>query len=150
MLQTEEADLRIADLREKIIHERMLQILVNKLDVKNEHWDKDNVGENGVVYYQTSFSRGKGITEAFVIINKDYRLMIQLQGEQYRRCVILRKTPNDNEKKRNNRKGRIIKKLKKNILWTDWEEDYDPQNSFGDYFKYSYKKIYFCDIIRKK
>lgn len=149
-----ESKLRIADIREKIIHERMIQILVKKLDdinLTNEHWDKDYESKNkkdyktGIVYYQTSFSRGKGITEAFVIINKDYRLMIQLQGEQYRRCLILHKISNDSAKNRDPRWKKILDELKNKKLWvkdgSDWTEDYNPQNKFGDYFKYSYKKI---------
>lgn len=151
-----ESKLRIADIREKIIHERMLQILVKKLNkhgLDNEHWDKDkeyiddkkSIYNTGKVFYQTSFSRGKGITEAFVIINKDYRLMIQLQNDQYRRCLILHKISNDSAENRDNRKDNILKELMKNKLWikdnTDWKEDYNPQNKFGYYFKYSYKKI---------
>ena len=148
-----ESKLRIADIREKIIHERMLQILVKKLDgydLTKKHWDKDrefkgnNVYNTGIVFYQTSFSRGKGITEAFVIINNDYRLMIQLQNDQYRRCLILHKISNDSAEQRDTRKEKILNELKNKELWVkdrDWTEDYDPKNKFGDYFKYSYKKI---------
>lgn len=157
-----ESKLRIADIREKIIHERMIQILVKKLDdinLTNEHWDKDrefkenNVYNTGIVFYQTSFSRGKGITEAFVIINKDYRLMIQLQGEQYRRCLILHKISNDSAKKRDTRWKKILNELTKKKLWvndgSDWTENYNPKNKFGDYFKYSYKKIGENDTVNK-
>ena len=142
--RTEESKLRIADIREKIIHERMLQILVKKLyGLDYEHWDKDKeykddkklIYNTGKVFYQTSFSRGKGITEAFVIINKNYRLMIQLQNDQYRRCLILHKISNESTDNRNNRMNNILKDLNK--LWNN----YNPQNSFGDYFKYSYEKI---------
>ena len=142
--RTEESKLRIADIREKIIHERMLQILVDKLKRKGlqyMHWDKDYERKNkkdyetGIVYYQTSFSRGKGITEAFVIINENYRLMIQLQNDQYRRCLILHKISNESTDNRNNRMNNILKDLNK--LWNN----YNPQNSFGDYFKYSYEKL---------
>jgi hypothetical protein len=142
----EESELRIADLREKIIHERMLSILIEKIENKDifigKHmrWDKNKefidkdkkVYNTGVVFYQTSFSRGKGITEAFVIINENYRLMIQLQHNEYRRCLILHDTNNESAEQREARKNNIVKKLK-DKLWPG----FIPSRSFGDCFKYA-------------
>lgn len=144
----EEIKLRIADLREKIIHERMLSLLIKKIESKNVfkekhmHGDKNKESGNdntGVVFYQTSFSRGKGITEAFVIINKDYRLMIQLQRNEYRRCLILHKTNNESAKERKQREARktnIVTKLGKE-LW----HGYKPNRFFGDNFTYAFEPI---------
>lgn len=126
----EEKRLRISDLREKVLFERMLKIFeekVKKSSLKDncEHSYKGHA-EKGKVYYETAFSRGTGIFQPFIIINDDYWLMIQLQGHQYRRCVIT-------NKKDDAKMASIINKLKQTI-WPG----YDPQCGYGDCFKYDY------------
>lgn len=126
----EEKRLRISDLREKVHFERMLKIFeekVKKSSLKDncEHSYKGHA-EKGKVYYETAFSRGTGIFQPFIIINDDYWLMIQLQGHQYRRCVIT-------NKKDDAKMASIINKLKQTI-WPG----YDPQCGYGDCFKYDY------------
>jgi hypothetical protein len=126
----EEKRLRISDLREKVHFERMLKIFeekVKKSSLKDncEHSYKGHA-EKGKVYYETAFSRGTGIFQPFIIINDDYWLMIQLQGHQYRRCVIT-------NKKDDAKMASIINKLKQTI-WPG----YDPQCEYGDCFKYDY------------
>lgn len=141
----EEEKLRIADLREKVHHERMLKLLEDKLyevlPNQCEHWSKekeyidDNKTYNtGKVFYNTSFSRGLGITEVFVIINESYRLMIQLQSNQYRKCLITHRIPGETEKELEDRQERISKGLLK-LIW----RGYGIPHSFGIHFKYDYK-----------
>lgn len=144
--EPEETLLRIADIREKVHHERMLRILVDKLEQsetlkgKHEHWNKekefkDPKGEKsyntGIVFYETAFSRGTGATQVFVIINDDYRLMIQLQNNQYRRCLILHPTEEDID----NKFKRICDGLNK--IWSG----YARGKSFGKFFNYQYDPI---------
>ena len=153
MLRGGEAEkkLRIADLREKVHHERLLKLLEGKLnDVfpsQCEHWDKKkeyhldkgkttyNIGK---VFYNTSFSRGLGITEVFVIINESYRLMIQLQGNQYRKCLITHSIPGETEKQLYNRQDRIRESLSKSI-WCGYTKT--KPLSFGKHFKYNSEQI---------
>ena len=126
----EEKRLRISDLREKVHFERMLKIFEEKVEKsslksKCEHSYKGNA-EKGKVYYETAFSRGTGIFQPFIIINDDYWLMIQLQGHQYRKSVII-------NKKDDKKMAAIIDKLKLTI-WND----YNPQCHYGDRHKYVY------------
>ena len=142
----EETRLRIADILEKVHHERMLRILIDKLEQseslksKHEHWNKEKEfkgpkGEKnyntGIVFYETAFSRGKGATQVFVIVNDDYRLMIQLQNNQYRRCVILHPIKKNIDKKMK----RICDGLNK--IWSG----YARSKSFGKFFNYQYDPI---------
>lgn len=136
----EEVKLRIADLREKVLYERMLNILVCKfqkssvLNNNNEHWSKDNEYtddknkrfKTGIVFYETAFSHGTGAIQAQIIINNTYRLMIQLQGAQYRKCVILHK--------RDKAKMDSICKQLSLSIW----KDYKTTNSFGDSHVYNH------------
>lgn len=143
----EEVHLRIADIREKIHHERMLKILIDKLQTSTilkgrcEHWNKEKEFKDpkgkkhyntGIVFYETAFSRGSGATQVFVIINDVYRLMIQLQGNQYRRCVILHPIKKNKDKKME----RICDGLSK-IIWNGFK----PSCQYGDLFKYDYELI---------
>lgn len=142
----EEVHLRIADIREKIHHERMLKILIDKLQTSTilkgrcEHWNKEKEFKGpkgkkhyntGVVFYETDFSRGRGATQVFVIVNDVYRLMIQLQNNQYRRCVILHPTEEDID----NKFKRICDGLNK--IWSG----YARGKSFGKFFNYQYITI---------
>lgn len=143
----EEVQLRIADIREKIHHERMLKILIDKLQTSTilkgrcEHWNKEKEFKDpkgkkhyntGIVFYETAFSRGSGATQVFVTINDVYRLMIQLQGNQYRRCVILHPIKKNKGKKME----RICDGLSK-IIWNGFK----PSCQYGDLFKYDYGPI---------
>jgi hypothetical protein len=136
----EEKNLRIADLLEKVRHERMLKLLEEKLKDKfpNEckHWNKDEEYNTGVIFYRTSFSRGTGITEVVIIINEGYRLMIQLQNCQYRKCLILHPKDKESEEELENRRERIRERLSESL----WER-FNPSKSFGKYFKYEYETI---------
>ena len=141
----EEKKLRIADLREKVHHERMLKLLESKLNeaLPNlcEHWskekeyiDKNKTYHTGKAFINTSFSRGLGITEVFVIINNSYRLMIQLQSNQYRKCLITHIIPEETKEQLNERQKRISEGLS-NSIWCG----YTISHSFGKHFKYDYK-----------
>ena len=149
-----EKGLRIADLLQKVHHERMLKLLEEKLineetfpPYKCKHWNKDEEYKDknkkeyntGVIFYETSFSRGTGITQAVIIINKDYRLMIQLQNNQYRKCLILHPKDKESEKELEERLNKIRKKLSE-CLWQEFEGD-EKLNSFGKFFKYKYEQI---------
>ena len=143
----EEVQLRISDIREKIHHERMLHILIKKLQTSTilkgrcEHWNKEKEFKDpkgkkhyntGIVFYETAFSRGSGATQVFIIINDVYRLMIQLQGNQYRRCVILHPIKKNKGKKME----RICDGISK-IIWNGFK----PSCQYGDLFKYDYELI---------
>ena len=148
----EEKNLRIADLREKVHHERMLKLLEMKIKKKfpNEckHWNKDEEYKDkkkteyntGVIFYETSFSRSWGITQVVIIINEDYRLMIQLQNDQFRRCLILHQKNKESDQGLENRLERIKNGVYK-CLWEKFGENIEKFNSFGKYFKYKYDKI---------
>lgn len=148
-----EKGLRIADLLQKVHHERMLKLLEKKLketfppdkckhrNKDEEYKDKNKKEYNtGVIFYETSFSRGTGITQAVIIINKDYRLMIQLQNNQYRKCLILHPKDKESEKELKERLGRIRKGLSK-CLWREFGGKIKEFNSFGKFFKYKYELI---------
>ena len=138
-IKDEEKGLRIADLQQKVLHERMLKILEGKLQVtflgKCEHWSKDKEYKDknkknyntGIVFYETAFSRGTGAIQVFVIINQKYRLMIQLQNGEYRKCVILHPIKKNITKKMNT----LINNLE-SCIW----QGYNPQRNYGDFFKY--------------
>ena len=151
MLRGGEAEkkLRIADLREKVHHERLLKLLEGKLNVvfpsQCEHWDKKKEFLNRdkttrynteMVFYNTSFSRGLGITEVFVIINESYRLMIELQGNQYRKCLISHPIPEKTDADFKEMHKRIKEGLS-NSIWPN----YKLQHSFGPHFKYDYIEL---------
>lgn len=144
----EEKKLRIADIVEKVHHERMLKILEHKLqqsaNLKGncEHWNKEKEFKGkhyntGIAFYETAFSHGTGVTQVTIIVNDVYRLMIQLQGSQYRRCVIL----HSYKRGIGNRMKRVCDGL--NLIW----KDYNPQNKYGNLFKYQHELITAQDTV---
>lgn len=125
-------NLRINDLRHKLIYSKMLELLREKMG---------NLVSNELIKTGTAFTNSKGIVEVHITKNmSDYKVFgIQAQGLQYRRFVI------KNELNIDDRvcKATILKSFPKKCLDVDpFKHDGKKEiGSYGNDFRYLYHRI---------
>ncbi len=87
--------LRINDIKEKIRFSKMLvmlkKLLVNKLGIEPDlNTDRDYVfNTSGEIFINWGMTRGMGLLEVKIPVEKNIALVIQIQGDQYRHAVEL-------------------------------------------------------------
>lgn len=90
-------ELRIADLQDKIWYSQLLEKLNSRLE-ENNQWDvqsgmdikkiaKDNSACLTKIFTNFGFTHGQGLLEAKIKVTQDYVLLIQIQGNKYRRAI---------------------------------------------------------------
>lgn len=90
-------ELRIADLQDKIWYSQLLEKLNSRLE-ENNQWDvqsgmdikkiaKDNSACLTKIFTNFGFTHVEGLLEAKIKVSQDYVLLIQIQGNKYRRAI---------------------------------------------------------------
>lgn len=90
-------ELRIADLQDKIWYSQLLEKLNSRLE-ENNQWDvqsgmdikkiaKDNSACLTKIFTNFGFTHVEGLLEAKIKVTQDYVLLIQIQGNKYRRAI---------------------------------------------------------------
>lgn len=91
---TDESKLRIHDIREKIYYEQLLESLENKLTIATisfKRFDKDDLNKSrnpGIVLTNISFFHSIGLFEVQYIVDDEWRLVIQVQGNRYCHMIV--------------------------------------------------------------
>ena len=90
----DERKLRIHDIREKIHYEQLLKLLEKKLTEKKisfKRFDTDEFKkkrESGSVFTKIDYSHGIGLFEVQYVVNEEWRLIIQVQGNRYCHMIV--------------------------------------------------------------
>lgn len=88
-------ELRIHDIHEKIMYDQLLNLLERKLKDKSEIFERYNVKTNQInynkgvkIFTNSNYLHGVGIVEVFFVVNKNFKLLIQVQGDRYCHMVL--------------------------------------------------------------
>ena len=112
----DERKFRIHDVREKIHYEQLLKLLENKLTKAGiffKRFDKDKFKkrESGSVFTKIDYSHGIGLFEVQYVVSKEWRLIIQVQGNRYCHMIV-----NDKRKSIVNKNSKVNEPICKNLL----------------------------------
>lgn len=88
-------ELRIHDIHEKLLYDQLLNMLEIKLKENgfkfrrfNAKTNQNDINNNIKIFTNSNYAHGIGIVEAFFVINNNFKLFLQVQGDRYCHMVI--------------------------------------------------------------
>lgn len=122
-------ELRIGDIYQKLLFSQILILITERLgekkNINRKHvFHKDNESKpNTTLYVNSGLTNSNGFLEVKVKIEPDIAILIQVQGNQYRRCVEFHNEEDEKEKK--------WPSLAENIAWLRKDAPYRIKKFFA-------------------